>query len=216
MTKDKKVLIIGGTSSLSPAIISELELSGHTIDLMTFRQERKKYGEYNWVHLKLEDNDSVKRFVQSLPDEHYSKIIFTIGNTVGVEPGKEILENDLKLFYESFVFRTIYIINKCIKSLKEDGHFVFISSVAANHPMGDPDYSAVKAAVQAFVRSLSTKLKPNQVAFSIAPGQIHDTEAYYLSDYKWDIDKIWTKEKIAKAISKADVGTNGKVLENPY
>jgi NADP-dependent 3-hydroxy acid dehydrogenase YdfG len=215
MVNNKKILVIGGTSSITPAIINELALSGHTVDLMTFRQEQKKYGEYNWVYLKLEDNDSVKNFIQSLPNSYYSKIIFTIGNSIG-ESGVDIPEDDLKIFYESFIFRTISIINQCIKSLKEDGHFVFISSVAANQPINDANYSAVKAAVQAFVKSLSTTIKPSQVAFSIAPGLIYDTQAFYESEYKWDIDKLCTKEKIAKTIAEANLDTNGKVIEIGY
>jgi NAD(P)-dependent dehydrogenase (short-subunit alcohol dehydrogenase family) len=88
--------------------------------------------------------------------------------------------------------------------------------MAANKPIRDANYSAVKAGVQAFIMSLSVSLNKDQSAFSISPGLIYDTRAFYDSNYKEDISSLATKEQIANIILNADKSFNGKVIEIGY
>lgn len=211
----KNVLIIGGTSSIVPEIIKQLEDQGYSIDLMTYRQKDKIYGDHNWTYLNLEEESSVLNFIEKMPIDHYSKIIFVSGNSLG-NYKSDIPYDVLKQFYDSFLLRYNLIINESTKSLCDDGQIISISSIAANRPIPDANYSAVKAGVQAFVRSLSCSLKPNQSAFSIAPGMIYKTRAFDEMNYEGDISKFCTPEQIASVIASADKSYNGRVIELGY
>jgi NAD(P)-dependent dehydrogenase (short-subunit alcohol dehydrogenase family) len=213
--KGKEVLIIGGTSCLTPEIIKELSLEKYCIGLMTFRQENKIYGDYNWFYLNLEDILSIKKLLKLIENKKYKKIIFLSGNSLpnfGIDASYDIIQN----FYDSYLLRYNFFIKESCKSLADDGQIIYMSSMAANCSVQDPHYSAVKAGVQAFVRSLSDNLKPNQSAFSIAPGLIHDSIAFHEQKYQGDVKKLASKEQIAKIIANSDSSYNGKVIHLGY
>ena len=215
MVNQKKVLVIGGTSSITPDIINKLELNGYVIDLMTFRQPNKEYGNYNWQYLNLEDMSSVENLLKIMPENYYSKILFISGNSLGQYNGN-VPFKELQIFYDAFLLRYNFLIKESCKSLSDDGQIVYISSIAANIPIFDADYSAAKAGVQAFVRSLSCSLKPNQSAFSISPGLIYGSRVFEDMNYEGDITKLASKDQIADIIANADKSYNGRVIEIGY
>ena len=199
MSNIKKVLILGGTSSIAKEIINSLEQKQYSVELMTYRQKNKIYGDYRWEHLDLEDKGSVYRFIDLMSKDRYSKIIFLPGNSLG-PTHKGYPYERLESFYNSFLLRYNVLIGEASKSLCDNGQIIFISSLAANRPIPDAHYSSVKAGVQAFVRSLSCSLKEDQIAFSISPGAIDSS----------------IKEQIAKIIAEADKSYNGRVIEIGY
>jgi NAD(P)-dependent dehydrogenase (short-subunit alcohol dehydrogenase family) len=213
--ENKKVLIFGGTSCITPEIIKKLEEKDYTIDLMTFRQEKKVYGEYNWSYLNLEDMSSIKNVLNEIKEKKFSKIIFLPGNSIGIN-GIDIPYEKLQNFYDAFLLRYVYLIQESSKLLTDDGQIISISSVAANYPVDDANYSAAKAGVQAFVRSLSCNLKLDQSAFSISPGLIYESTSFYQQDYRGDATKLASKDQIAEIIASADKSYNGKVIHLGY
>jgi NADP-dependent 3-hydroxy acid dehydrogenase YdfG len=186
----KSVLIIGGTSSLAKPIISKLENQGYTIDLMTYRQEDKKYEDYSWVYLDLENQQNVNEFIYRHHKNKYSKIIFLSGNSLGKEI-KQVDPRATSNYYQSYLINYVSIIISLLKYLDDEGQIIFISSIAANIPIQDAHYSAVKAGVEAFIRSLSIQLKENQSAFSIVPGTITDFTREQISSIIADSDKTY-------------------------
>ena len=214
MINEKRVLILGGTSCIAKEIIEKLESKEYIIDLMTFRQKHKTYGNYNWTHLELEKEESVNSLIKIIQGKKYSKIIFLPGNSLGNH--EEITYSRLEEFYNAFALRYNFLIQESAKCLSEDGQIVSISSIAANAAINDAHYSAVKASVQAFVRSLSCSLKPGQSAFSISPGLIYDSIAFNQQSYGGDVSKLATKDQIAEIIANADRSYNGRVIEIGY
>ena len=194
-----KVLIIGGTAYTSRVVVDYLEKNNYIVDLMTYRQENRIYGNYNWQHLDLENNDNVLDFINKIPKNYYSKIILMPGNATGTA-FDDISYEDLKKYYESYSFNYILLLTKLMDSITEYGQIISISSIAANLAINDIHYSAVKAAVQACVKSLSLYVKENQSIFSISPGTIFEE----------------TKHTIAQTIIDSDKTYNGKVIEIGY
>ena len=90
----KNVLIVGGTAYSSIVISKLLEENDYNIHLMTYRQEQRKYGNYNWVKLNLEDENNVKDFINNLPKNFYSKNIKPFSGE-GIE-----LEGKIKEYWE--------------------------------------------------------------------------------------------------------------------
>jgi len=215
MVNQKKVLIVGGTSSIVPGIINKLEEYNYVIDLMTFRTPGKQYGDYKWQNLDLENKDSLDDLLSIMPKNYYSKILFVSGNSLGNYNGN-VPYDELQKFYDSFLLRYNFLIKESCKSLTDDGQIVYISSIAANIPIFDADYSAAKAGVQAFVRSLSLSMKTNQSSFSISPGLIHGSKVFKEIDYHGDETKLATIDQIAEIIATADKTYNGRVIEIGY
>jgi len=195
----KNVLIIGGTARSANKIINALENNQYSINLMTFRQKSKIYGNYNWIELDLENDISVTNFIKSLPKNFYSKIIFLSGNSLS-KKYIDINKDELKHFYNSYIYNYNQIIIECMESINENGEIIFVSSIAANRPINDVHYSAAKAANQALVKSLSLYTKNNQCIYSIAPGTIDEN---ILSE-------------IIKIIVYSNKDNNGKVFEVGY
>lgn len=183
------VLIIGGTARSCKTIINYLEKENFNIDLITYRQKDKIYGEYKWVHLDFEDCNSVNNFIKNLSINYYDKIIFLSGNSIS-ENIENIDLKELKKFYDSYLFNYNLLLTNSVKSLNENGKIIFISSIAANEAILDVHYSAVKAANQALVKSLSLYAKENQAMVSIAPGTITDDIRKQIAQLIIDINKI--------------------------
>ena len=192
----KKVLIIGGTARLAKPIISKLESNGYEISAMTFRQPDKIYGNYTWIKLDFYDKNSIINFLDFLKLNFYSKIIFLPGNSLG-KIYKDVSENEMISFYNAFLINYIFLIVNLSNRLDYDGQIIFISSIAAKIPIQDAHYSAVKAGVEAFVRSASSQLLDNQSMFSISPATITDS----------------MREDIANLILNADSSYNGKTVD---
>jgi len=177
--KMKKVLIIGGSSSICDEIISYLEEHGYEIDMLTYRDDRKIYGNYNWQHLDLTNKDSVENFINILPDQYYDKVICVpTYNSGGRNPfitSREYLSD----LFGNFTINYMILIRSLFKKITKNGHIVYISTASANMPTDMVDYSAAKGALQNYVRSLSKKVTGEQVIFSIAPTMIYESAPYY-------------------------------------
>ena len=195
----KKVLIIGGTASITNEIIKQLELNEYEINLMTYRQKNKIYGNYKWKELDFENQEQVFEFVNSLSKNYYSKIIINVGSSF-IKNYNEGSFIELESFYKTYLLNYIYIMMNLSESLTKDGQIVSISSEIANRPYKDIHYSAVKAGCQIAAQGLSLHLKEGQSIYSIAPGQI---------DLK-------LQKQIAKIIVESTVLDNGKVIEIGY
>ena len=100
----KKVLIIGGTSSLAKPIIFKLEKNGYEIDALTFRQSKKinLKKNYTWIKLDLYDAKSIDMFFSFLPNNFYSKIIFLAGSGLG-KSYKDVDALEMESFYKAFL-----------------------------------------------------------------------------------------------------------------
>lgn len=219
--KLKKVLIIGGSSSICDEIVTYLEKNDYVIDLLTYRNEENKkyiknYEMYQWRHLDLTVEEYTQNAIIQIPNNYYDTIICTPTHESGgrdpLATSREYLEN----VFGKFIINYMDLVRNLIfKKLKDDGHFIFISSEAANTPTDMHDYSAAKAAMQAYVRSLSKKAE-NKTVFIIATTGIYESLAYYQHGgadyYKFDPDRWVYKEQIAKIIVNATKKDNGNIF----
>jgi NADP-dependent 3-hydroxy acid dehydrogenase YdfG len=194
-----KVLIIGGTASITHEMIKQLEFNNYEIDLMTYRQKNKIYGNYKWKELNFENQQQVFNFLNSLQKNYYSKIIINVGSSF-IKNYNEGSFKEFETFYKTYLLNYIYIMMNLPNNLTQNGQIVSISSEIANRPYKDIHYSAVKAGCQIAAQGLSLHLKEGQSIYSIAPGLI---------DLK-------IKKQIAKIIVESTILDNGKVIEIGY
>ena len=209
----KKVLIIGGSSSICDKIITYLEENEYEIDLMTHSDHSKANEKYKWQHLDLMGQESTENLINILSKNYYDKIICVPTYNSGTKNPFETSRKYLINVYGNFIVNYMILIRNLLSNLKDDGQLIYISSAAANRPVHMVDYSAAKACMQAYVTSLSTQVKEGQAIFSIAPSMIYESNPYYQQGYyKNDIYRLVKKEEIAKVIVEADSSYNGKVV----
>ena len=211
----KKVLIIGGDATMCDGIITELEKNEYEIDLLTYCDPTKINNNYKWKFLDLLDQDNTDSFINYLKDDYYDKIICNPTYWSGTYNPFVTTIKYLNQVYGKFVINYMVLIRNLLKKITKDGHIIYISSISANIPVDMVDYSAAKAAMQAYVSSISKKAKDGQVIYSIAPAMIYETIAFYNRDkdnYSEPIDKIIKKEQIAKVILNANLSYNGNVV----
>lgn len=216
----KKVLIIGGNSSICDGIITYLEQNKCVIDLLTYRSDMHKknikdHEKYNWKYLDLTNQANTENFILELPDNYYDIIVcvptYESGGRNPLETPREYLE----IVFGKFIVNYMDLIRNLIfKKLKEDGQFTFISSESANAPTDMHDYAAAKSTIQSYVRSLSKKADKKTI-FVIATTGIYESLPYYQHGrdyYSFDLDRWVYKEQIAKIIVDATRKDNGNIF----
>lgn len=213
---NNNVLIIGGTAPISNDIIKELKLNSYSIDLMTYRDINKINEEESWTYLDIQQYHSVEKFLNFIGNKKYNKIILNSASSPGNQNIKKTKREDLVYYYSNFFVNYMILVKNLLENISENGSIVYISSIAANVPIQDVNYATGKGAMQTFITSLSTHIKHQQYIFSIAPGLIYDTPAFYQNDpknYNYDSSKLATKKQIAEIIIKSDNSFNGKVIK---
>jgi short-subunit dehydrogenase len=216
----KKVLIIGGSSSICDEIVLYLEKNDCFIDLLTYRYEENKKNiknneKYQWMHIDLTHNGSTLSAIKNIKEDYYDIIVCVPTHASGGRDPMATSREYLEELYGKFIINYIDLIRNLIfKKLKKDGKFVFISSEAANAVTDVHDYAAAKATIQAYVRSLAKKAEEKTIIV-IATTGIHGSLAYHQHGgddyYKFDMDRWVQKEQIAKIIVDSTRKDNGNI-----
>lgn len=212
----KKVLIIGGASSICDGIIPYLENNGYQIDTLTHRFGEKKDDGYNWLYLDLMSSDSVQIALEILPDNYYDLILCTPTYNSGDRDTFNTPRIYLVDLFGTFIVNYLVLLRGLCKKMSDKGHLVFITSQVANRPSDMADYAAGKGALQTYVMSLSTKMGEEQVAYSISPAVIRDSTAHKYShpdEFKNVVDQLVGQDEIARVIVEANKEYNGKIVE---
>lgn len=216
----KKTLVIGGNSTIIDDVVEKLEKNDYEITLMTYRAEQnlkkfRNYEKYTWKYLNLLEENSVVDFISRIPDNYYDLVIFTPTHESGQRDPLATTREYYEDLFGKFLINSMDLIRNLIfKKMKNDATFVFTSSEAANVPTDMHDYATGKAALQAYVRSLSKKASDKTV-FIIATTMIFESSSYEHHGpdyYKNDQGRLVYKDQIADIILKSDKDDNGKIF----
>lgn len=174
---DKKILIIGGTSSLANEIIIKAK-DVFTDITCTYRNKSKVFNKKcNWEYLNLDENDSIDLFLNKILNKEYDTIIILIGSTTN-KKYTDISIDDIKKYHEINSGSYIYLLQNIVLKIKDDGQIIVVSSRSANNASYDIHYSGVKASIQSAVKSLSKFLKNKQSIVCVAPSLIYESKMY--------------------------------------
>ena len=174
------VLLLGGTSSLAPQIITKFLSEGYSITA-TYRNLNKcqQYSNsISWIHLDLNSRDSVSEFFAQIAKQDFERIIVLIGATAKME-NNEYDMSALYTYYENHISALHYLIRRSCAHLKEVGNLVALSSRSGSHPSFDAHYSASKGALESLIRSIAPKLLDSQSVICLAPSLIENSEMYF-------------------------------------
>lgn len=216
---NKKCLIVGGTASIAPYLINELNQNQYSVDLTYSNienfQNANKHEDSNvsWFYLDFKNKESLDNLINKIPNSHYSIVIILSMTTPG-----DFLENtdkELRDFYGNYLVNNMLLGKYLLDKITDNGKIVYISSVAGNRPVPSINYSTLKGALQSFYMSLSTKVKPPQTVLTVIPGLIYDTPAFYRHNpivYNNDVSKLTTKKEIFDLILTSSSKDNGAVI----
>ena len=178
----KKILIIGGNSSIAPAIIKKFIDKGNYV-ITTYSDKCNKVnlsGEnLKPIHLDLENDKSIDKFTKQL---------FGITNRIDVAiflssilPGKKFTKySDIdidKVMAVNFTGQ-IKLLHRLFKIFKKNSSILMFSSISGHKGSYDPIYSASKGALNSFVKSIIPHLPKGVRINNIAPGLIEGSTMF--------------------------------------
>lgn len=175
-SKQKKLLVIGGTSILSESLAQLARLENYEIDATSRGGKLCRYAN-NQYDLNLSSLSNLEEFLRKISLRKYHRVIVLTGAASGIEVDTNISEA-IDAYYTAHLINTVYLIDKLLMKLETEGNLIYISSIAASNSSFDSHYSAVKAGVSAYIKSRSRFLDGNQSSFSIAPSLMHSTRMY--------------------------------------
>lgn len=179
MIKKKNIIIVGASSSIGSAIISNFR-SPSTHIIATCHSKPKIIYKENIYNLKLdlEKNKSIENFIKEVHSiaSHIDTAIFL----AGILPGKNLKEYNLtdmeKVMTINFTGQA-KVIKGLLPLFDSDSQIIMISSISAQRGSYDPIYAASKGAILPFVKSLAVGLGGVRVN-AIAPGLIEGSAMY--------------------------------------
>lgn len=221
-SETKNLLILGGTSSVAEDI-ARLAYADNYRVILTFRAH-KKNGDYgSWYELDTEREESIDNFLAEIQGIKFDRVICLIGATTNSHYSKLNLTSTIS-YYSSQLAGICYLISRILANLKFDASFIVLSSKSANNKSYDIHYSAVKAGLQAFVKSISQFAVAQQSILCIAPSLIDKSTMYFqmtksnrVIHNKKANGKLLSKDEISNFIWNLDnkmcFTLNGRVIE---
>jgi short-subunit dehydrogenase len=175
----RDLLVIGGTSSLGEAIISQAVINKLTY-LATFRDTVPQSRDpKDFVALDLSSSSNIETFLTSISNYKFRKIIYCIGSTSGIKLDSMKL-SEIEEYFKVQVINAIFLIGKLCDRLDDESASTLaaVSSRAAIYPSFDFCYAASKGALASFVSSLSRQLPPNKKTIIFTPGALLNSNMF--------------------------------------
>jgi NAD(P)-dependent dehydrogenase (short-subunit alcohol dehydrogenase family) len=177
--KDKKVLIIGGSSGMGLAIAEAADREGARVIIASRSEARLKAAcekigaEVRRHPVDFTDAAAVKSFFSAVgPVDHLA----IPGSAVKTGPFKELALADAKSSMDSKFFGPYLAVKEA--GINRGGSVVLFSGILSRRPdKGSPILAAVNSAVEALGKALAVELAPIRVNV-ISPGMTRDTGAY--------------------------------------
>ena len=174
------MLVVGGSSSLAPDLITLVKKFGIEIELTLtslITSPKLDSGNHRTFQLDLENPQSCSEFIKNLPRERYDFIVVLAGVTSGV-PIEEAKYSDILRVFQINVIGLLSIFSSLGKSLKTSGRICVLGSVAAEGNSFDVAYASSKAALRGMTQAMSKKLASTQRIYLLEPTTIEDSRMF--------------------------------------
>ncbi len=216
--KDKKIVIIGGSSGIGASLKKMLQEAGAEVSTYSRSQEGEQ-------HLDVtSDFDEIK----DLPD-HIDGLVYCPG-TINLKPFHRFKKEDFQGDFEINVLGAVKVLQACLKSLKKSGSssVVLFSTVAVQTGLGfHASIASAKGAVEGLTRSLAAEWAASRIRVNAVAPSLTDTplaSALLSSDEKKEgakrrhpLSRYGTSEDIASAafylLSEDSSWMTGQVLK---
>ena len=172
--KQKKILLIGGSSKVGVSLINNIDKNEFKI---YSSYNKKKLNNKNIIQHKLDltSKNSLSRFIDHIND---LDIIILLS---GVLKGKSLLnftDNELENNFRKNFLSQIILLKRLFKKQKRKCMLIAISSISGRKGSFDPVYASAKGAMISFIKSISKWESPKIKCVGICPGLIQNTKMY--------------------------------------
>lgn len=226
MSDSKVLLVTGPTGAMGQAVVAKLAAAGHRLTLAGRNETRLKE-----VASTLDDQDRVATVVADTTEplqarravsealDRFDRIDGLVHLVGGFHVGPVML-TDLDAYQRMFqanLLSAVSATQAVLPQLDNGGHLIYISSVLASEPFpGFGAYAASKAALQAWVKSLSHEVKHRGVNANTVVMTMADTPEARAQRPHVDFDHATKPEAVADVVnflvSPAAAGINGAVV----
>jgi 3-hydroxy acid dehydrogenase / malonic semialdehyde reductase len=173
----KTAIVLGGTGGIGSAVVRQLTALGCTVTAASVDPE-EKHAALNaetgaeTVHLDVRDRAAVMAALEPLKADYLILSHGALGKTGTLfdQPPESV---------QRLIDVNILGVQNCLQAVvpamiaRNDGHVVLIGSVALYPSLGQPIYSATKAAVHSMARNLRMELFPHRIRVTeIRPGRV--------------------------------------------
>jgi NAD(P)-dependent dehydrogenase (short-subunit alcohol dehydrogenase family) len=219
----KSLLVIGGNSSIAPAIFENALKSSYIVSATTRRfSKAKTENQVFWIPLDLSNKKSTSQFIKKIEGQKFDRIICLVGGVTGSDGSKLSIEF-LQNYYLTFVSNLFFIIQELLSHLKKESNMIVLSSRAVNSKSFDFHYAATKGALESFIKSFSEKFNEDRSLVAVRSGLITGSKMFTdmqdsirLKHYIKSNHKLISVEKICDEIwnltPKKTKKLNGEVI----
>ncbi len=184
--KDKVVVITGAVGEMAQEmtrqVIKEggfvvtLGIRASTLDLFLEELRKEKLYSFKRVIANISSRVEIEAIIDDVIKEH--KKIDILINHVGVTQAESLETTTQELWEKDISINingTYYITNACLKHMKNKnyGNIITIGSVNSDRTVGNPAYSAAKAALISYMKSIATEYGQYNIrANTVSPGSV--------------------------------------------
>ena len=207
MNKKKKVLIIGGSSSLGISLTDSFLRKNYQI-FSTYNRNIELDKNITNIHLDLQSNESRNSFFEFVKQhEKFEIVIFLPALLFGKKLDDYTLDEINNCMDINFNLQA-FVLSKILDNLNNNCCVLFVSSISGEKGSFDPFYAASKGAQIAFVKSLSNWVSPKIRINVITPSLIKDSKMYFQMDKNRQnfhksnnpMKKLLTKKELSEII----------------
>ena len=173
----KTAIVLGGTGGIGGAAVKQLTTAGCRVVAASVDSEDKHHAlraetGAETIHLDVRDRNAVVAALEPLNADYLILSHGSLGKTGTLfdQPPESV---------QRLIDVNILGVQNCLQAVvpsmvaRNDGHVVLIGSVALYPSLGQPIYSATKAAVHSMARNLRMELFPHRVRVTeIRPGRV--------------------------------------------
>ena len=180
----RRLLVLGGTSSLADAVIDKALALGFTVHA-TRRNSTNHHVREDidaWHELDLDESSSVKDFIDSVSMEKFDTVICLLGKvfqTSDLESNRNF--EKLTNYFTSQVVRLSvvcqFLIEECMSEYPTSS-FIYLSSRSAVNGSWDQYYACAKGAMHSYFLSLANKVEIHSQIILVVSGLIQNSRMY--------------------------------------
>lgn len=179
--QDKIILVTGGGRGIGAEIIKLFGKQGATVIVNYLKDEEsaksvlKKSGDNGMIiQADVSNEEDVLDMFEQISST-YGKLDILVNNAgiVAVKPFKDLSLKEWKKVFDVNMAGTFLCSQQALKTMNSGGSIVNISSIRGLYNQGRPpisDYSASKAAVISFTKTLAKEVAPDIRVNTVAPG----------------------------------------------
>ena len=174
----KNILLIGGSSDIGNSLIKLLDKNKYNI-YSTFNSNKKRIKNVTNFQTDLSNIKDIDNLIKNLKGKKikFDNIIFLQGVIYSLSLSK-YTNKKIQDTISINTLSVIFITKKILNLLKENSLVVIVSSISGSKGSYDPVYSASKAALHGFTKSLSQWLSPKKQFICLCPGPVKATRMF--------------------------------------